>query len=333
MARLMRLFESAALKLTLAYLLVIMLISITFSTIIYGLSARELEGDFATGGGPNGRTLILNLDIYESLRQERVAVAKGRLIANLVLLNILTLGIGGAAAYLLARRTLRPIRNAMEEQTRFTGDASHELRTPLAAMRSEIEVALRDDRLKLTEARALLASNLEEVVSLQGLSDRLLQLSGNESLPLTRVPLASVVETALARTAVAAEAKRVTVRADVLPMSVRADRESLTDLLVILLENAVKYSESDSEVTVSANTQGRWVTLTVADRGIGIAEDELPHVFDRFYRGDGARGRSGYGLGLSIAQRIAEQHQARVQVVSEPGEGSRFSVRLQLAQN
>lgn len=333
MARLMRLFESAALKLTLAYLLVIMLISITFSAIIYGLSARELEGDFATSNGPNGRTLILNLDIYESLRQERIAVAKGRLIGNLVLLNILTLGIGGAAAYLLARRTMLPIKNAMEEQTRFTGDASHELRTPLAAMRSEIEVALRDDRLKLAEARALLASNLEEVVSLQGLSDRLLQLSGNESLPLTAVPLAGVVETALSRTAVAAEAKRVAVRSDVPSVSVRADRESLTDLLVILLDNAVKYSESGGEVTVSANPQGRWVMVAVVDQGIGIAAEDLPHVFDRFYRGDGARGRSGYGLGLSIAQRIAEQHQTRIQVVSKSGKGSRFSVRLQLAQN
>lgn len=325
----MKLFESAALRLSLAYLGVIMLISVLFSVIIYRISSHELEREL-TSAGPNW-SRMMNFDIFEDLRREQARAANRRLVSNLVLLNLGTLTIGGIAAYLLARRTLQPIQRAMDEQARFTGDASHELRTPLAAMRSEIEVALRDKRLSVSDARALLESNLEEVVALQGLSDRLLQLSSDEPLPLEPVSLGEVIEAAVERVRSAASSNHITLEADMPAVKVRADGERLTDLLVILLDNAIKYSEVDSVVAVHAEIQGKMVVVSVTDTGVGMRASDVPHIFERFYRGDSARGRSGHGLGLSIAQRIAEQHGTRIQVESQPGKGSTFSVKLPVA--
>lgn len=326
----MKLFESTALRLTLAYLVVIMLISVTFSVIIYRISSDEIARELPIG---RGRSLIQDFDIFQELRREHVAEANRRLVGNLVLLNLATLALGGGTAYLLARRTLVPIKQAMDEQARFTGDASHELRTPLAAMRAEIEVALRDKRLSSADARALLESNLEEVVALQGLSDRLLQLSGDESLELSTVDLEGVASAAMQRVAPQAKTKRVRLETAVPQVVVRAEAERLTDLLVILLDNAVKYSGPGSTVTLRAIVQGRSAVLAVSDHGIGMNADDIPHIFERFYRGDSARGRSGHGLGLSIAQRIAQQHQTKIMVASQPGKGSTFSVRLQVAQS
>lgn len=325
----MQLFQSATLKLTTWYLGIIMLISIGFSLILFQVSNTELERQFSPRAG---RELFINPAEFEILRQQRIEEGRSRLVYNLVVINLVTLGLGGAASYLLARRTLQPIAQAMEAQGRFTSDASHELRTPLAAMQAENEIALRNPKLSKGEMKALLESNLEEVNKLRALSDRLLQLSSEKQLELTPVNIEEAAIDAMNRVIGAAQAKRIAIDNVVQPTQVNGNVESLSDALTILLENAIKYSPEDTTVRVVSEAKGRQVHISVADQGIGIKASDVEHIFDRFYRADISRtslkGTHGYGLGLAIAKRIIESHGGSIAVKSEPGKGATFTVQL-----
>ena len=166
-------FSSASFKLTAWYLAIIMAISLFFSYSIYVASSREVRS-----GLQQQTVYIHNIFVdqfspdndLELLRAQQLALINQRILSNLIVLNLGVLVLGGGASYLLARRTLKPIQNAMEAQSRFTADASHELRTPLTAMKTEIVVSLRDKALGVGEARELLASNLEEIGKLEALS-------------------------------------------------------------------------------------------------------------------------------------------------------------------
>lgn len=326
------LFASATLKLTLWYLLILMVLSLLFSSILYGISSNELRRSLRAGPGPGA--LFLDTEQARELRETRQQEGATRLLGNLVILNVSTLVVGGGVSYLLARRTLRPIHESMQAQGRFTSDASHELRTPLAIMQSEIEVGLRDTSATKKDYQTLLRSNLDEVNRLRELSDRLLLLASERELPLAAISLDDVSIEATGRIVKAAQAKHITVANEVKPIKVIANPEALADAVTILLDNALKYSPAKTTVTMSSETQGRFVNLRVADQGQGIAAGDLPYIFDRFYRADTSRTRQsveGHGLGLSIAQRIVEQHGGELSVESKPGHGAMFTIRLRRA--
>lgn len=331
----MNIFHSASLKLTAWYLSIIMVISLLFSVIIYNVSSAELGRGF----GPRdigGQRLLIDPVAFEQLRQQRIEEGKVRLISNLFIVNLATLALGGGASYFLAKRTLSPIQDAMDAQGRFIGDASHELRTPLTAMQAEIEVALRDKKLDTKTARHLLESNLEEVNSLRALTDRLLQLSNGHDISMEAVSIDEPAITALNRVLSLAQSKSINIENNVPPISIHAHNESVTDLLVILLDNAIKYSPQGSSVVVDAKEQGRDAVLSVADKGIGIKASDLPHVFDRFYRADLSRSKqvvAGHGLGLAIAKRIVDAHKGSIDMESSPGKGTVVLVKLPLEKN
>lgn len=326
-------FRSATLKLTAWYLLIIMLISITFSVVIYNVSSTELNRPL-TGVINGQQRMTFNLDEFEANRRVLVSESRERLVLNLVIVNLVTLALGGGASYLLARRTLRPIQEAMDTQGRFTSDASHELRTPLAAMQSEIEVALRDKDVTKSQMKTLLKSNLEEVHKLRGLSDRLLQLTSEKHISLEPTSLEEVAIAATNQMITAAQAKQISIDNTVSDITVQGNADYLADLLDILLDNAIKYSPPETTVTLSTEQHGRHVYLSVADHGVGIKETDQQHIFDRFYRADTSRSKTaapGYGLGLPIAQRIAELHGGSIDVESTRGKGSEFTVKIPVA--
>lgn len=170
-------FQSARLKLTTWYLLIIIIISSLYSVAFYNAATREISRIIRIEHARQ-QTFGAYFPLPPNLPSiEDLEAIKTRLKVILILFNTGIFIIAGGAGYFLAGRTLRPIKGMMEEQNRFITDASHELRTPLTAARTEIEVALRDKNLTLTEAKKLLASNLEEVQNLQLLSDNLLQLA------------------------------------------------------------------------------------------------------------------------------------------------------------
>jgi heavy metal sensor kinase len=227
---------------------------------------------------------------------------------------------------------------AFKRISRFTADASHELRTPLAVMRTTAEVALRHPG-DGGEHRAALGAVVGEIERTTQLVDNLLLIAkadaGSAQLAKVPVDVAAAAEEARAQMSILAGTKGIAleVRLPGDPVVVIGDRDALRRLFSILLDNAIKYTAAGGAAVVAVSTNGAHAVGVVTDSGIGIPNDDLPHVFDRFYRVDRARSRElgGAGLGLAIARWIAESHGGEIGVVSEVDRGSRFEVRLPLA--
>lgn len=331
-------FRSAILKLTGLYLLIIMAISLFFSLNLYRISDQEisnslrrLQGAYERIGGPRGF-----MDDPEILQERELQLisARQRLILRLFYTNMFILVLGGVFSYLLAKKTLEPIEESHKSQIRFTADASHELRSPLAAMQSEIEVALRDPKLSKEEAVKLLKSNLEEVERLKVLSNGLLELArdNGDSLPREKILVKDFIESGVRNVRESAKKKNIIIETDLTQeLFVFGNKDSLVELATILLDNAIKYSESGKKIRASFQKHSKFVEIFFKDEGFGISEKDLPHVFDRFYRVDNSRSRKhveGYGLGLSIAKKIVEANYGKIEVYSEIGKSSTFTVKL-----
>lgn len=329
-------FHSATLKLTGWYLLILMSISLLFSILIYQVAASEIDSRLASLQQRIQRETGLNiLPGYDlgSLRSIQAHQAAVNLFTNLLYINILVLGVGGIGSYLMARRTIEPIEQAHEAQSRFTSDASHELRTPLAAMKTELEVALRDPHLTKSEMKELLASNLEEVNKLTQISQTLLLLSRLDHSGLTtgRVAIDDIVRRLTERFNQATP--RITYTPPPRPLYITAHHISIEELVTILLDNALKYSPPTSKVQVVLRQEGKKARLDIINAGKGIKAKDLPHIFDRFYRIDESRtngGHTGYGLGLSLAKKIVELHNGDLSASSAPHHETVFTVLLPL---
>ena len=332
----MKIFESARLRLTLWYTLVIMVVSITFSLGIYSIQTYELTRFEAIQ-----RERIENR-IYDSAPQRArnplvldeglVTEAKQRIIHRLGLINGILMIVSTGFGYFLSGKTLRPIERVLKDQENFISDASHELRTPLTAMRTSLEVFLRGKNPTLSSATALIKGNLDEAIRLQSLSDSLLDLSTGslDQASFQELELKDVINSALTSLAPLAKKRRIKIALRGKAVSVRGSHSHLRQLFVILIDNAIKYSPvGKGKVSITLSQKGRSVTVTVKDNGKGIDQDDLPHVFDRFYRADSSRSRGGsggYGLGLAIAKKIMDDHNGEISVNSLPSKGSTFQV-------
>ena len=224
------------------------------------------------------------------------------------------------------------LEHGVQEKHRLIADASHELRTPLAAMRAELDVSLRTDNLP-PDASEVLRSAREEVDKMARTVDNLLTLArvdeGKLDLLKTQVSLRAEIEAAIGPLRPLAASKKLRLEIDGEDWTARADPQRLHQALTNFVENAIKFVPPGGEVRVVTWRSNGEVGITVKDNGPGIPADARAHIFDRFYRVDGARGRNGgSGLGLSICREIAGAHGGRVWVESEEGEGSAFSLSL-----
>lgn len=328
-------FKSATFKLTFYYMAIISAICMLFSVAIYQFATHEVHR-----GLTNQSNRVIQefpgFDFDPALRPNwDSSRAAHRLLVSLVEFNLVVLLFGGFASYLLAKQTLRPIEESHRQQQRFTADVSHELRTPLTALKMDTEVALMDEGASKSNLRATLASNLEEATKLESLINNLFKLTRLEASELaqhfTNVDIAVVVADAITDTTQRAKDKKITLENNVKSSEVKGDRTSLTQLVTILLDNAIKYSDKKTVVSINSSSDKTTVSIAVTDHGIGIDAEALDHVFDRFYRADAARTRndtSGYGLGLSIAKMIADVHGGSITITSEAGKGTTASVEL-----
>lgn len=332
-------FHSARIKLTVWYLLIIMLISISFSVAMYNIIASELNRvELAQRlrierGLPERPRLFPQRPF--SIDPDLVEDTKNRLVLILAAVNFAILGASAAAGYFLAGKTLKPIAEMVDEQNRFITDASHEIRTPLTSLKSEIEVNLRDKSLNLTDAKKLLTSNLEEVNNLQVLSDSLIRLTKyqrkNNNNQAAKISFKKVIDEAMRKVARLAKNKNIKIVGKVANYDVFGNQQLLTEMFVIFLDNAVKYSSKNTKVYLTAKKTDGHLLVSIEDQGMGITEKELPHLFNRFFRGDKSRNKmavAGYGLGLSIAKQIISEHHGSIDVKSKVNKGTTFTIKL-----
>jgi len=230
------------------------------------------------------------------------------------------------------------LETAFKRITQFTADASHELRTPTALIRTTAELSLRRDR-DNAEYREALVQILEEAKGTGILIDNLMTLarmdSGAEAVGFSMVDIASILGEASMASQPLALSKQIQLDREIpdIPILVNGDSHALRRLFLILIDNAVKYTPTGGRVFIGLNTNGNDAVARVQDTGIGISQEDLPVIFERFYRADKARSREpGAGLGLSIGRWIAEAHRAEILVKSVVGQGSTFEVRIPLHQ-
>lgn len=225
---------------------------------------------------------------------------------------------------------------SFERQKRFTSDASHELRTPLAVMQADLSLALRRPR-SAPEYRATLVSAQEEVSRLSRIVSDLLMLARLDTdvaqIAHEPVQLDDVIEMVVAGLRPLATERSIWLTYSInAPVPMLGDQTRLKQVFFNLLDNAIAYTPDGGTIRVSLVTDGTHAEVTVSDTGIGIPAEDLPHVFERFYRAEDARTRNheGTGLGLAIAQKVVQAHQGRIAVSSTLGEGTTFQVILPL---
>ena len=334
-------FGNARIKLTAWYFVIIMFISAFFSIAIYRVLTSELdrvermqrsriEHDRPIGVLPIIDDQTRN---FFFLDPQLIEETKNRLKLILVLIDMGILGASTAGGYFLAGKTLKPIKEMVDEQDRFISDASHELRTPLTSMKTEVEVALRNSKLNISEAKKLLKSNLEEVDKMQKLSNYLLSLNRHQNsltnIEFKKVNLKKIYELAITKILPLAKTKNLTLKKELKDTYITGNEELLIQLALILLDNSIKYSRGDGKIIVRTKKTGEGALLEVQDFGEGINPKDLPHIFERFYRADISRSKEktdGYGLGLSIAENIVKTNKGSISVKSTLKKGSKFSV-------
>ena len=238
--------------------------------------------------------------------------------------------------WLLVRQSTAPVERSMDTMRRFMADAAHELRTPIAVLRSQAEVALQRERDGEGYARALrrveseaqrLGATVEDLLTLARAD------AGERAVERQQVFLDDLALDAAAGARALAIRRGVSLEVGTFEEAVlTGDPALVRQLLMIVLDNAVKFTPAGGRVRLGVGAPGGRAEVVVEDTGAGIPADQLPHIFERFYRGDPARARAnggeGAGLGLAIARWIADAHGARIDVTSEPGQGTRVVVRF-----
>lgn len=316
-------FKRAALKLALSYVLGVFVVLLVSSGAIYLLTVSVLpplpeeETQFEQPEIPHDE-----LSLHEF--QEH-------LIDILLIVDASVLVIAALASYIFARRTLKPIEELYAEQEQFVADVAHELRTPLAVFKAGSQSILNKDRAVL-EYKEFISELEEETDRLTRLSNDLLYVLKNKtktSHSFSTINFTNLVQKQINFFEEYATQKQVTLSLNApTPALTHGDEDSLTRLVQNLLKNAIDYNKADGKVIVTLTTEANKVKLVIKDTGIGIAEENLTRVFNRFYKTDTSRTHSGTGLGLSIVEGIVKMHKGDVALKSTLGEGTVITVTL-----
>ena len=238
-----------------------------------------------------------------------------------------------AASMYLAKWSRRPIQESLERQKAFVENASHELRTPLAVIQNRLEVLFRKPESTILDNSENIASSLDEVRNMRLLTTNLLNLARRDDgiKPEIETLDSSFFDKVFTNYAmIAEESEKGFTAQNQVGRSIQTDKTLLKQLMTILFDNAIKYTEDDGQVTFTVRTNDRHLYITVADNGPGIADEDKKKIFDRFYRVDKARTRQkgGFGLGLSLAQQIVLALKGTIIVKDNQPKGTIFEVKI-----
>ena len=265
--------------------------------------------------------------------------ALANLLLNAVVVMAASLSILFAVASFLSNWAIAPIARAWEQQRRFVADASHELKTPLSVILANSQILARDGRIPGDDVRWV-QSTVDEAQHMKNLVSDLLELAKAEegrdgigsALSMEDIDLSNLVESAVLEFDPVAFERGCSIEASIEPdLRVKGDPEWLERLAKILLDNACKYARPQSTVRVGLRRSSRHVQLSVNNQGTPIAREDLPHIFERFYRSERARSRTngdegGFGLGLAIAKGVAEACGGGISAESSDEAGTTFTV-------
>jgi signal transduction histidine kinase len=261
-------------------------------------------------------------------------VALDELYTILLFLNAGFIIIIPLTSWYLTGRTLDPVNKSYEQQKQFVSDASHEMRTPLAIISGELEVALKKIRTDI-EYKQIITSSKEEIDRLSNLVENLLFLARGDQtgkkFQFEPIDITDLLDSLIRDYKLKIENKKLKVSfkpAGSNPV-IWGQSSMLRTLFSNLIDNAVKYTPEKGRIWIKISSLSHFVIINVKDNGIGIAPDNQPEIFDRFYRADPSRSKTkGFGLGLAITKSIINMHNGRILVSSSPGKGSAFTVYL-----
>jgi two-component system OmpR family sensor kinase len=313
-------FQEARRRLALRYLFVFIVVLLAFSAVFLIALAVVLQPAF---------DIAPEIDNTHQAR-EAYRLSIERIGGALLVADLAVFGIVAVVAYVLAGRTLQPIREAHERQRRFAADASHEMRTPLAAIRATADAAL-SGAANPTQALSTIVSSAEQMRSI---TDDLLLLARSERGSLERrhqrvdlsVVAAEAADAVRAAHALDGASIQLQLEADLV---VAADEREVARIIENLVDNAIRYGGERGAVTIRTRGREREAIVDVVDHGPGISAADRDRIFEAFFRvRSDAEAPGGSGLGLAIVSELAERNGGTVEVETAPGEGARFSVRF-----
>lgn len=328
--------DIARVKLTFWYVLIIFVLSLSFSIFTYQKITKEIERGYRmhqmqtivrqntnlTGQNIPKRQLVLEPEIQAEIRK--------RVILNLFIVNLVILTISSVVSYLLAGKTLEPVKKAMEKQKNFIANASHELKTPIATIKIENEVALMDKTNSAESYKKILESNLEEINNLEKLVSKIIsqnKLDSTQQSKFEKVDLKKIVEDGITKFKNPANLENIVYNVSLENSKVQGNEEMLKELIAILFDNAIKYSPKNKQIEVKLKNGNKKAIITVSNFGKRIEKREITKIFERFYTVDKSHSSIGHGLGLSIAKEIVELHQGKIQTKSTYNKTT-FTVKL-----
>jgi signal transduction histidine kinase len=273
-------------------------------------------------------TVIVELIRNTNSQIEFLETLKSILVIGGIIIFIISI----IVAFYLANKALIPIVKAWQKQQLFVSDASHELRTPLTIIQSKLELLLKSPEKTVKDVGENIAISLSETRRLSKLVKNLLTLAKADSnvieLDKKVFCLTKKIDYICEPYMEIAEfAGKVFIKDLEQEVNIKADEDRITQLIIILLDNALKYTREGDRIKVSLKKKNNKTFIEVEDSGVGISNEDLPYVFDRFYRGDKARGREGgHGLGLSIAEWIVKKHGGNIEINSQEGEETKVQI-------
>jgi len=296
-----------------------------FSSLLYALFVNNIinNNEFEEELSTSKEYQVLN-DAIDKLRLTLI-------ISDAAIIIVVSL-----LGYFLSERTLRPIKNSLEEQKRFVSDSAHELRTPLTIMKTGIEIVAAGKKQSLREYQTLTKDLLEETDKLINISNSLLFLSKKDSGVLKNsyedIDISSICQRLINLFESYATQKSVSLKSNIKgKYYIKGNYEQINQLLTNLLKNAIDYNKKGGSVSLSLESQKNNIILNITDTGIGISPEDQKHIFNRFYKADKSRSisDSGAGLGLSIVKEIADLHGGIIKINSVLNKGTEFTISFQ----
>lgn len=317
--------------------IVFTILVLIFDLLIYKRAERQLYKEidvelqnFAQKD-PNSKIIIVNPSAIYMIRSISLKSLKNKLFY----ISTIIITTSAIASYILSRRTLKPIFIAWEKQTEFVQNAAHELRTPLTIIQAKQQLLLKEPESKIIDKSEDISLTISETRRLTKLINELMVLATADSnqmkLKKEELNIDQVITEITTPYVEYAQMQNKQLKLDLnCNKSENIDANKITELMVILLDNAIKYTKEGENITVKTYTKDTKAIIEVIDEGIGISDEQKKHIFERFYRADKARSREtgGTGLGLAIAQTIVKAHGGTIKVQNNEPKGTKFVVKI-----